>query len=242
MYRIAAGQELPHHRITDLLDGTGVRFVRGAATAIAPEARRVTVEGGTSLSYVTLVYAPGGSTDTGTVTVCGGLTGIEAAAEIAEALERPEVTVRQTAHRARAHVPARRPRFDTGPGVRRQVTDQFLTACAGGDLNSMMELLAPDVVAWSDGGGKVTAARRPLHGIDHVARRLLGFPAEPEPAALTMEPAVINGELGILATIDGPTVGALSFDIADSRMHRLRFQVDPGKLRGLTPENSLSAP
>ncbi|MBB4983876.1 NAD(P)/FAD-dependent oxidoreductase [Streptomyces nymphaeiformis] len=119
MHQIAAGQELPHHRITDLLDGTGVRFVRGAATAIDPEARRVTVDGGTSLSYDTLVYALGSSTDTGTVpgaaahaftlnspevagrlaarltevasaggtvTVCGGgLTGIEAAAEIAEA-------------------------------------------------------------------------------------------------------------------------------------------------------------
>ncbi|MBB4983877.1 hypothetical protein GGE06_004823 [Streptomyces sp. SFB5A] len=134
------------------------------------------------------------------------------------------------------------PRFDTDPGVRRQVTDQFLTACAGGDLNSVRELLAPDVVAWSDGGGKVTAARRPLHGVDHVARWLLGFLAKPEPAALTMEPAVINGELGVLAAIDGHTVGALSFDIADGRVHRLRFQVNPDKLGGLTPDNGLSTP
>ncbi|MEU6879563.1 FAD-dependent oxidoreductase [Streptomyces sp. NPDC046712] len=117
MHQIAAGQELADHRIPDLLTGTGVRFVQGA-TAVAPEARRITVDGAMSLEYDTLVYALGSSTDTGkapsadthaytlntpeiadrfaarlvelgetggTVTVCGGgLTGIEAATEIAE--------------------------------------------------------------------------------------------------------------------------------------------------------------
>ncbi|MCX5562033.1 RNA polymerase sigma-70 factor [Streptomyces sp. NBC_00038] len=161
-------------------------------------------------------------------------------AEIAETLERPEPTVRQIAHRARAHVQARRPRFDTDQTRRRQVTAQFLDACAGGDLNAVMELLAPDVTAWSDGGGKVTAASRPLHGTDHVARWLVGFLAKPELAALTMEPAVINGELGVLATLGGHTVGALSFDLLDGRIQNLRFQVNPDKLSGLTPDNSLA--
>ncbi|MGD1221367.1 RNA polymerase sigma-70 factor [Streptomyces krungchingensis] len=162
--------------------------------------------------------------------------------EIAETLERPEATVRQISHRARAHVQARRPRFDTDPEQRRQITAQFLKACAGGDLNTMMELLAPDVTAWSDGGGKVTAARRPLHGIDHVARWLLGFLAKPELTALTMKPANINGELGILTTLDGHTIGALCFDLEDGRIHNLRFQVNPDKLSGLTPDNSLTPP
>ncbi|MEV5973994.1 RNA polymerase sigma-70 factor [Streptomyces sp. NPDC051921] len=160
--------------------------------------------------------------------------------EIAESLDRPETTIRQIAHRARAHVQARRPRFDTDPDRRRQITAQFLDACAGGDLNAVMELLAPDVTAWSDGGGKVTAARRPLHGIDHVARWLLGFLAKPELAALTMESAVINGELGILARLDGHTIGALSFDIGEGRIHNLRFQVNPDKLGGLSPGNVLA--
>ncbi|MEV6212360.1 RNA polymerase sigma-70 factor [Kitasatospora sp. NPDC051914] len=163
-------------------------------------------------------------------------------AEIAETLERPEPTVRQIAHRARSHVQARRPRFDADPDRRRQITARFLQACSGGDLNAMMELLAPDVTAWSDGGGRITAARRPLHGTDHVARWLLGFLAKPELAALTMEPAVINGELGILATLDGHTIGALSFDLADGRLQNLRFQVNPDKLSGLTPDNSLTLP
>ncbi|MDX2296823.1 MULTISPECIES: NAD(P)/FAD-dependent oxidoreductase [Streptomyces] len=119
MHQIAAGQELAVHKIADLLDGTGVTFVQGAATALDPEARRITVDGSTTLGYDTLVYALGSATGTsrvpgaeahaftldspevagrfaarvaevaaagGTVTVCGaGLTGIEAAAELAEA-------------------------------------------------------------------------------------------------------------------------------------------------------------
>ncbi|MER6134089.1 RNA polymerase sigma-70 factor [Streptomyces sp. NPDC001815] len=161
-------------------------------------------------------------------------------AEIAEALERPEPTVRQIARRAREHVQARRPRFDTDHTQRQQVTAQFMDACAGGDLNAVMELLAPDVTAWSDGGGKVTAARRPLHGTDHVARWIVGFLAKPELAALTMESAVINGELGVLATLGGHTVGALSFDLVDGRIQALRFQVNPDKLRGLTSDNGLA--
>ncbi|MGW1929292.1 RNA polymerase sigma-70 factor [Streptomyces sp. NPDC001919] len=163
-------------------------------------------------------------------------------AEIAETLERPEPTVRQIAHRARAHVQARRPRFDSDREQRRKITAQFMEACAGGDLNAVMEMLAPDVTAWSDGGGKVTAARRPLNGTDNVARWILGFLAKPELAALTMEPVVINGELGILAALDGRTVGALTFDLADDRIQNLRFQVNPEKLGGLTPDNGLTRP
>lgn len=118
MHQLAAGQELTGHQIPDLLAGTGVTFVQGTATAIEPEARRITVDGTKTLRYDTLVYALGSSTGTGkvpgadvhaftldnpetagrfatrltevavsggTVTVCGGgLTGIEAATEIAD--------------------------------------------------------------------------------------------------------------------------------------------------------------
>ncbi|MFD0277998.1 RNA polymerase sigma-70 factor [Kitasatospora sp. NPDC127111] len=154
-------------------------------------------------------------------------------AEIAETLDRPEATVRQIAHRARAHVQARRPRFDTD-GVRRQeVTESFLAACAGGDLNAVMALLAPDVTAWSDGGGKVTAARRPLHGLDAVARWMLGVLAKPELQGMAMESAQINGEEGILFTMGGHPVGALCYDLSEGRIQNLRFQVNPDKLAGL---------
>lgn len=155
-------------------------------------------------------------------------------AEIAGFIDRGEATVRQTAHRAREHVRERRPRFDADPERRREVTGRFLAACTGGDLNAVLELLAPDVTAWSDGGGKVTAARRPLHGLDHVARWMFGVFAKPELRGMVWESAVINGEEGVLFSLDGRPVGALTYDLVDGLIRRLRFQVNPDKLRGLS--------
>ena len=155
-------------------------------------------------------------------------------AEIAGALDRPEPTVRQIARRARDHVQARRPRFDTDQGQREKVTAQFIAACAGGDLNAVMELLAPEVTSWSDGGGKVTAARRPLHGPGHVARWILGVLARPESAGIVGRPATINGELGIVYTFDEQPAGALTFDLVDGRIQNLRLQLNPEKLTGLS--------
>ncbi|WP_228001949.1 RNA polymerase sigma-70 factor [Nocardia australiensis] len=155
-------------------------------------------------------------------------------AEIADTLDKPEATVRQIAHRARTHVQARRPRFDTDQAERDHVTEQFMAACAGGDLNALMDLLAPDVTSWSDGGGVVTAARRPLYGPDHVARWVLGVLAKPFVAGFELEPAVINGELGVLALLGGAPVAAFTYDLVDGRIRNLRFQVNPNKLAGLS--------
>jgi RNA polymerase sigma-70 factor (ECF subfamily) len=162
--------------------------------------------------------------------------------EIAEILERPEPTVRQIAHRARRHVQARRPRYDTDPAEREQATARFIAACAGGDLTAVMELLAPDVTAWSDGGGKVTAALRPLHGPDHVGRWLLGILAKPASAGVTLRPAGINGELGVLGVLDGFPMAALTFDLVDGRIRNLRLQINPDKLAGLRPPADRPAP
>ncbi|MFC9896539.1 RNA polymerase sigma-70 factor [Nocardia sp. NPDC127579] len=157
-------------------------------------------------------------------------------AEIADTLDKSEATVRQIAHRARAHVQSRRPRFDTDTAERAQVTEQFMAACAGGDLNALMGLLAPEVTSWSDGGGVVTAARRPLHGPDHVARWVLGVLAKPTVAGIELTPAHINGELGALAHIGGRPVAAFTYDLVDGRIQNLRFQVNPHKLKGLAIE------
>ncbi len=157
-------------------------------------------------------------------------------AEIADTLDRPEPTVRQIAHRARAHVQSRRPRFDTDEAERARITAQFMAACSGGDLNALMDLLAPDVTSWSDGGGVITAALRPLHGPDHVARWILGVLAKPTVAGVKFESAHINGELGALATIDGNPIAAFTYDLVDGHIQNLRFQVNPYKLKGLTPD------
>ncbi|MGW4563892.1 RNA polymerase sigma-70 factor [Streptomyces sp. NPDC004561] len=163
-------------------------------------------------------------------------------AEIAGILDRPEATVRQTAHRARGHVQARRPRFDTDSARRARVTSSFIEACAGGDLNAVMELLAPDVTAWSDGGGKVTAARRPLYGPDHVARWLLGVLAKPQAAGLSFEPTHINGELGVLCAVAGVPVAALTYDLAEDGIKNLRLQVNPEKLKGVRGDDGTPGP
>ncbi|POX56756.1 RNA polymerase subunit sigma-24 [Streptomyces sp. Ru71] len=154
-------------------------------------------------------------------------------AEIAETVDRPEPTVRQIAHRAREHVRARRARYDSDAGRRAEVTSRFIEACAGGDLSAVMELLAPDVTCWSDGGGKITAARRPLYGSDHVARWILGVLAKPQSRGVVMERAEINGELGLLMVLGGTPMGALTYDVADGRIQNLRLQVNPDKLAGL---------
>jgi RNA polymerase sigma-70 factor (ECF subfamily) len=130
-------------------------------------------------------------------------------------------------------VQARRPRFDTDQEQRQKVTEQFIAACAGGDLNAVMELLAPEVTAWSDGGGKVTAARRPLYGADHVARWMLGVLAKPVSAGVAARPALINGELGVLYTFAGRPAGAATFDLSGGRIQNLRLQLNPDKLTGL---------
>lgn len=155
-------------------------------------------------------------------------------AEVASIVDKSEAAVRQTATRARAHVAARRPRFSTDPAVRQEAAERFLSAAAGGDLNSMMEVLAPDVVCWADGGGKVTAARRPLEGADHVARWVLGVIAKPAVEGVRMELRSINGEPGLLVVAGDTPVGAICFDVNDDgTIVGLRLIVNPDKLRGL---------
>ncbi|WP_280301705.1 RNA polymerase sigma-70 factor [Nocardia abscessus] len=154
-------------------------------------------------------------------------------AEIGGFLDRPEATVRQISHRARNHVQARRLRFDADDESRREITEKFMAACHGGDLNALMELLAPDVTLWNDGGGIVTAARRPLHGPDHVARWMLGVMTKPVSAGIRLESAIVNGELSIIGVIGDYRVGALTYDIVNGRIENIRFQVNPTKLGGI---------
>jgi RNA polymerase sigma-70 factor, ECF subfamily len=152
-------------------------------------------------------------------------------AEIAVVLDRSEASVRQVGHRARSHVQARRPRYAAAQEVR-EVTERFLAACLGGDMNEMLELLAPDVTAWTDGGGKVQAALRPLHGADKVARWLLGVLGRTR-GQMQVRFVDVNGQPGVVVLLDGrpDVVGAL--DVADGRISALRLVRNPDKLHGV---------
>ncbi len=151
--------------------------------------------------------------------------------EIAGMLDRSEPAVRQVGRRARSHVQARRPRYDAPADTRRRVTDEFLAACVGGDLNRMMELLAPDVTAWTDGGGKIRAALRPLHGADKVARWLLGVLRRPLPD-VGVHSVLVNGEPGLLVTSGGAPDDVIVADLdPDNRIAAIRLIRNPDKLR-----------
>src|ERR671911_144382 len=136
-------------------------------------------------------------------------------AEIAEILGRSEVAVRQLARRARDHVRERGHRFETDLATRQRVTERFLAATTSGDLDALMEVLAPGVTLVSDGGGRVLAARRPIQGADKVARFLLSVSTDERVAkfleAVTTEPlpdllrariAWVNGGPGIVVAYE----------------------------------------
>ena len=159
-------------------------------------------------------------------------------AEVAGVLGRSEASVRQLAHRAGEHVEARRPRFDADDAQRRAVVERFRAACEGGEPADVLAVLSPGVTAWTDGGGKVTAALRPLRGADHVARWMLGVLAKPVVRGVRLEPAVVNGEPGLVAVLGGQRIGALSLDVADGAVTAVRFQLNPEKLRGLQPPDA----
>ncbi|MCW2900266.1 MAG: polymerase sigma-70 factor, family [Streptosporangiaceae bacterium] len=159
--------------------------------------------------------------------------------EIATALGRSESSVRQLGHRAREHVQARRPRFGADPAERRRVTDRFFAAVLGGDLNELMEVLAPEVTLWTDGGGKVRAALRTITGADKVARWAAavtdGRPYEGVALQdIWIEPTEVNGVPG--AVIQGPAgpLGILTADVgADSRVVAIHLVANPDKLRAV---------
>jgi RNA polymerase sigma-70 factor (TIGR02957 family) len=112
--------------------------------------------------------------------------------EIAEAVDKNPAAVRQIAHRARAHVAARRPRGVVSPADTREALEAFQRAVETGDLRRLLDILAPDVVALGDGGGVKQAFPRPIVGADKVARLLaagLGRLAD----TASLRPAQVNG-------------------------------------------------
>lgn len=95
--------------------------------------------------------------------------------DIAAAVDKSVTNVRQLAHRASEHVQARRKKFEPTNAATAEVTQRFLVAASSGNVEGLMEVLAPDVVWTADGGGKKSASRRPVYGADRVARLAVGL-------------------------------------------------------------------
>ncbi|WP_411143884.1 RNA polymerase sigma-70 factor [Streptomyces sp. x-80] len=149
--------------------------------------------------------------------------------EIAASVGKTEVTVRQIAHRARRHVHARRRRFEPDSDTGRAIVQRFLLAVATGEVQELMDLLAPDVVQFSDGGGKVVAARRPINGRDDVARFVLGV-VRNTTAATRVEHATYNGMPAARFVTDGELDWLVAFEIHDGRITGLYGVRNPDKL------------
>ena len=156
-------------------------------------------------------------------------------AEIAEAVGKSEPNCRQIFTRARRHIDEGRPRFEASRQEGTELTDRFLAAVSGGDLEGFIEKLAPDVVMYGDGGGKAPAARTPIHGREQVARLLRGLVRQFPRWAAEIRPSRVNGQPGVLAyDHDGSLVGVMAFDILDGQVQAIRSVINPDKLRHLT--------
>ncbi len=150
--------------------------------------------------------------------------------EIAEAVGKSPAAVRQIARRAREHIAARRPRMAVGRAEQEAAVERFLAAVSGGgDLQALLDVLAPDVVLVADGGGLVTAVRRPVVGANKVAR-LLALGAQQTPWVLT--PTWINGMPGLRVEVEG-TVNAMSVTVENGLISRIYIIRNPEKLTAL---------
>jgi len=164
-------------------------------------------------------------------------------AEIGAALGRSDAAVRQLGHRAREHVQARRPRFDVDRSQQREVTQRFLAAAVGGDIEGLMTVLAPDVTLLTDGGGKARAALRPIIGADKVARFLAAISSQPymgtEISGMSLEVVEINGGPGTLVTAGGQAIAVLTLTVTDGRIAAIQALVNPDKLSAITAGRTL---
>ncbi|MFD5178838.1 RNA polymerase sigma-70 factor [Nocardia sp. NPDC058379] len=149
--------------------------------------------------------------------------------EIAAAVDKSPAAVRQIAHRARAHVAARRPRGPVSSAQSRDALAAFARAVETGDLQGLLDLLAPEVVLLADGGGVVKAVVRPIVGADKVARLMAGgLPRFP--GAVSTEPTQINGAPALIVRRDGTLDSIVTVRLDDGAITGLYVVRNPEKL------------
>jgi RNA polymerase sigma-70 factor (TIGR02957 family) len=149
--------------------------------------------------------------------------------EIAEVVGKTPAAVRQIAHRAREHVAARRPRMQVDRAQQEATVAKFMAAISSGDLQGLLDVLAPDVVLIADGGGLVRAARKPITGVETVAAYLVRLVELPNVVATT---TWLNGMPGARVDVDGEAT-AVSVVVDDGRITRIYAIRNPQKLRWL---------
>jgi RNA polymerase sigma-70 factor (TIGR02957 family) len=159
--------------------------------------------------------------------------------EVAAAVDKSPAAVRQIAHRARAHVAARRPRGVVSPAETRAALAAFQRAAETGDLQGLFDVLAPDVVAVSDGGGVKQAVLRPIVGADRVVRSM-ATALSMVGAALSFEPVQINGGPALLMRLNGELDSVVALRVEDGLITGLYTVRNPEKLSRVARETALS--
>ncbi|MFF3920187.1 RNA polymerase sigma-70 factor [Streptomyces sp. NPDC001852] len=159
--------------------------------------------------------------------------------EIAAAVDKSTAAVRQIAHRARRHVDARRPRKMVSQSETRAALESFQRALQSGDLQGVLDVLAPQIVFMADGGGVKQAALRPVIGADKVARYILGGTGK-RGGRITTEPAVANGNPALVVRLNGEIDGVMAVRVEDARIIGLYYVRNPEKLTRVESETPLT--
>jgi RNA polymerase sigma-70 factor (ECF subfamily) len=145
-----------------------------------------------------------------------------------------EVNCRQIVRRARAQL-AVTPKNPVPPSEQaRELVERFLEATQSGEVQRVLDLLVEDAVVYSDGGGRVKAAGRPIRSAGHVSRFLVGIWPR-LPADTVWKPAAINGRSGVLLYSQGEVFGVCSFDFDGDRVSNMYIVLNPEKLRHIGP-------
>jgi RNA polymerase sigma-70 factor (TIGR02957 family) len=157
--------------------------------------------------------------------------------EIADVTGKTEAACRQIFARARRHIDEGRPRFETSRAEGEELTSLFLAAARGGDISSLIEKLAPDVLFYGDNGGTggITFAA-PVAGRDRVAKILRFVLGRTTELGASLEAAWVNGQSGLVVSdADGGLIAVIALEVLDGQVQAIRAVANPDKLRHLGP-------
>ena len=155
--------------------------------------------------------------------------------EVSRIVGKSEANCRQMFSRARERLASPAPRFQAEPAETEKLVQEFLAACDKGETDGLMALLTKDVVMYSDGGGKVAAALRPIFGADKVTRFLVSV-RQRIPDGLEVRFANLNAEPGVLLFVDGQLQWSMTLEIGEGRIRAIYIVGNPDKLRHLSTQ------
>lgn len=152
---------------------------------------------------------------------------------IAEMVDKSESHCRKIAQRARNHIRRDRSRFDVDRKQKDRLFQSFMEAVQEGNVTRLEQMLAKEAILYSDGGGKVSAARKPIYGPNNIARFMVGIRKNYDAEDVDMEFTTVNGEPGMIAYINGEFHSVWSFDIQNQEIQHIFAVLNPDKLNHL---------